>query len=150
MTDLNDIAAQIKEGFEKDLESGWEVSTQLFTDPIEIAHRPPESYDGPVDATAAGDFKRSTAIHFLKVPNFAYTYDVEAKGQQIIEVFHFNMEASGQPFVFKGILEYHFNDEGKIEKMVGIDDPETLGLLRQAIAEAGPSMPSPWRDRPEA
>ena len=150
MTDLNDIAAQVKEGFAKDLESGWEVTTQLFTNPVEIAHRPAEDIDGPVDAIAAGDFKRATARHLPKVPNFTYTYEVEAKGQQIIEVLHFNLEAGGQPFVFKGILEYHFNDEGKIEKMVGIDDPETLGLLRQAIAEAGPSMPSPWRDRPEA
>jgi len=146
MTDINEIAAQAKEGFAKSIGGGWEILSQYYADIIEITHVPPIPTDGPVAGVMAAGYIQHMAVALSNLKDFSCTNEVRAEGQQITQVTaqHFR-GVDGKPVTFHGKLVFQF-ENGRIVRLISTDG-DTHAQLVEAVAATGPLMASPWRDR---
>jgi len=146
MTDINEIAAQAKQGFAKSIGGGWEILSQYYADIIEITHVPPIPTDGPVAGVMAAAYIQHMAVALSNLKDFSCTNEVRAEGQQITQVTaqHFR-GVDGKPVTFHGELVFQF-ENGRIVRLISTDG-DTHAQLVEAVAATGPLMASPWRDR---
>jgi hypothetical protein len=137
VTDVDNIAIEVKEGFAKDVASGWEALVRYFADPVEIAHVPPDPTDGPVPVDAASAYTRGVAVTLTKINDFAYSADVRSDGERItIDLTVSGQSVDGEAFTTPLSFECYI-DEGKLVRQVASVDPVAMAPLAQALAATG-------------
>jgi len=137
VTDVDNIALEVKEGFAKDVASGWEALVRYFADPVEIAHVPPDPTDGPVPVDAASAYTRGVAVALSKINAFSYSADVRAEGGRItIDLTVSGQSVDGEAFTTPLSFECYI-DEGKLVRQVATVDPESMAPLANALAATG-------------